>query len=224
MPSYVQENDFIAEVSEDAAHTLVANKMVKYMQDVLGLDSSIKVAKDVTDSFMKPMVEAMTLEGSYYMKPACYNSTMENDHLPTCLAGSPWMVTAHEMMADYSSWTNPLVKFEAQDNFHRAYSLFPYHHPEINNRCEQNTTVECTVEVISVTENLYTKYNELDTGRYQNSVIDHKAKLLARETILQAAGNTDVDFKVTDQTGNRCGEINQAAMDWAVKNADKDAY
>jgi len=41
---------------------------------------------------------------------------------------------------------------------------------------------------------------------------------------LLAAGNTDVDFHETDEVGNRCGEINQAALDWAANKADKDAY
>lgn len=141
------------------------------------------------------------------MKPACYNSTMTNDDIPTCMAGSPWLITAHEMMADYSNWDSN-VKLESQDNFHRAYSLFPYHHPEITDRCDSTSNDECTVKIISVTENLYSKFNELDTGRYQVSAIDHKAKLLARETIQQAAGFTDVDFHETDEVGNRCGEIN----------------
>jgi len=34
---------------------------------------------------------------------------------------------------------------------------------------------------------------------------------------------SDVDFHTTDEVGNRCGEINQAALDWALKHADDDA-
>lgn len=38
-----------------------------------------------------------------------------------------------------------------------------------------------------------------------------------------ASGETDADFKKYDETGNRCAEINQAAVDWALKNADKNS-
>lgn len=164
MPSYVKTNDFIATVSESDAHTLVAQKIASYISSMIGLSEFS--TGTFTDSYYLPMISAMSLEGSYYMKPACYNSTMENDHLPTCLSGSPWVVTAHMMMADYTNWENPLITLESQDNFHRAYSLFPYHHPEITNKCEQDTTEKCSVKIISVTENLYSKYNEFDTGRY----------------------------------------------------------
>ena len=34
---------------------------------------------------MKPLIEAMELEGSYVMKPPCYNRTLINKKNPKCL-------------------------------------------------------------------------------------------------------------------------------------------
>jgi hypothetical protein len=33
---------------------------------------------------------------------------------------------------------------------------------------------------------------------------------------MKAAGNNTADFHEDDEVGNRCGDINQAALDWAL--------
>ena len=41
--------------------------------------------EEFTDEFMKPFIEAMTLEGSYNMKEPCYNKSLVNKKSPKCL-------------------------------------------------------------------------------------------------------------------------------------------
>jgi len=48
-----------------------------------------------------------------------------------------------------------------------------------------------------------------------------KAKLKSRQALRIASGETDADFHQYDEVGNRCAEINQVALDWALKAADK---
>jgi hypothetical protein len=43
-----------------------------------------------TATILAPLVTAMKLEGSYWLKPPCYNHNIINDYDPTCLHGSPW--------------------------------------------------------------------------------------------------------------------------------------
>ena len=45
-----------------------------------------------------------------------------------------------------------------------------------------------------------------------------RVKMMSRQAIWTAAGLPDVDFDETDGP-SRCGEINQAAIDWALNNA-----
>lgn len=50
-----------------------------------------------------------------------------------------------------------------------------------------------------------------------------KAKLMSRQAVQVAAGYSDTDFHVSDEEGQRCGEINQKAIDWALENASSAA-
>ena len=50
-----------------------------------------------------------------------------------------------------------------------------------------------------------------------------KTKMMSRQAVQVAASNKDADFHETDEVGNRCGEINQEALNWALKNAAPDA-
>jgi hypothetical protein len=47
-----------------------------------------------------------------------------------------------------------------------------------------------------------------------------KAKLLSRQSIQTAAGNKTADFHEDDEVGSRCAEINQEALNWALKHAN----
>ena len=50
-----------------------------------------------------------------------------------------------------------------------------------------------------------------------------KTKMMSRQAVQVAVSNKDADFHETDEVGNRCGEINQEALNWALKNAAPDA-
>ena len=49
---------------------------------------------------MKPLIEAMVLEGSYNMKEPCYSKTLVNKKTPKCLQGAPWSEYAQSIMGD----------------------------------------------------------------------------------------------------------------------------
>ena len=50
-----------------------------------------------------------------------------------------------------------------------------------------------------------------------------KAKLMSRQSVQVKAGDKDADFHQTDEVGNRCGDINQKALDWALSKANTKA-
>lgn len=47
--------------------------------------------------------------------------------------------------------------------------------------------------------------------------------MMSRQAVQQHAGNKTADFHETDEVGNRCADINQESLDWALKNASPDA-
>lgn len=80
-----------------------------------------------TDDFMKPLLEAMTTEGSYSMKQPCYDSKLVNRDSPECLQGSKWSEEAQKIMAGNIADKN--AEINPQDNFHRVYTVTPVHLP-----------------------------------------------------------------------------------------------
>lgn len=54
-----------------------------------------------TDDFMKPLIEAMALEGGYMMKEPCYDKTLVNRDSPVCMQGSPWSEQAQKIMGGF---------------------------------------------------------------------------------------------------------------------------
>jgi hypothetical protein len=50
-----------------------------------------------------------------------------------------------------------------------------------------------------------------------------RVKLMSRQSTQKAAGESNLDFHTLDEVGNRCGDINQAAIEWAYQHASTDA-
>jgi len=66
-------------------------------------------------------------------------------------------------MADDSHFKNPFAKMTSIDEFHRASTVYPYHHPEIQGSCNSPHHAlkdSCEFKMISVTENVYNSLND----------------------------------------------------------------
>lgn len=183
--------------------------------------ASIQISKfeEEAEAFFQPFVEAMTLEGFYGMKVPCYNSNLVNPTTPKeCMKGSPWVTQAQHTMGGKISDVG--VSLDFSDNFHRVYTVTPHHLPQINNTCPASEKRPCTLEGLTVSENFYDREWGIDTGLFPNAAIEHKAKLISRESIQWHAGNVNTDFIKDDKTSNLCEYINQQAIDWAMSKAD----
>lgn len=174
------------------------------------------MAKESAD-FFKPFVEGLELEGSYALKDPCYAVTLMNPDSPKCLRGSPWSEQAQKMMGGDIEAEKATLK--TIDNFHRVYTVTPVHLPQVNNTCDGTTS--CTMNSITVTEALYDTLDQFDTGKYPIGASELRAKLMSRQSIQVDAGNKTSNFHEDDEVGNRCGEINQAAIDWAMSKASE---
>jgi hypothetical protein len=194
VPSFVQSNDLKADVADADARTMVGQSMSNFITSTLA--SGTGETKSNTDDYFAPLLEAMRLEGSYVMKPACYQSSLINVPTPTCLKGSPW-VEEHALKTLVGNFTDPDVTLVCNDNFHRAATVYPYHHPDIDQTCADSTG-PCTVNHISNTENAYDVLNELDLGKTPIASTDMRVKMKSSQSIHWAARESDADFEALD--------------------------
>jgi len=170
---------------------------------------------------MEPLLQGMYYEGSYVMKDACYQSTLVNVPTPQCLKGSPW-VEEFALKTLVGEFSDPDVTLKNDDNFHRASTVYPYHHPDIQNSCA-DTTGPCEVYHISNTENAYATLNELDLGTTPIAAVDVKVKLKSAQSIHEAAREPDADYEALDDQWDECEKVNQEVIDWALSVAGEDA-
>lgn len=154
-PDFITKNDIQAEtIQNDNLDAIVKAISSKFM---LGDDGDFKISdlESDTNDVMAPFIEAMKDEGYYQLKPPCYSSSMINPDDPKCLSGSPFVSKfAHNLMADDKHFKNPNVKLENFDQFHRASTVVPVHHPVIEGNCTLQDT-DCTIKTYTITENYY---------------------------------------------------------------------
>lgn len=84
----------------------------------------------------------------------------------------------------------------------------PIHLPEIDETCAADVTEACVIKTVTVSENKYSTLDKADTGYYPIAATEMKTKLKSRQAVQEAAGNDSADFSETDETGNRCADIN----------------
>ena len=102
LPSAVKSGDINPEVDEKTGHKTIATAIMNFIKPLQeeNVEGELNaVLEAYTDDFMKPLIESMTLEGSYSMKEPCYDSTLVNRNSPTCLQGSAWTEQAQQIMA-----------------------------------------------------------------------------------------------------------------------------
>ena len=224
MPSAVKSGDINPEVDEKTGHNTVANAIMNFIKPIEEgkSEGELNAALEAfTDDFMKPLLEAMKLEGSHAMKEPCYDSALVNRQSPECLQGSAWSQMAQEIMA--GDLANKNAAIQTQDNFHRVYTVTPVHLPQINNSCPSSNDATCILESITVTENFYNRLDQFDTGKFEIGAVEMKGKMMSRQSVQVAAGNATADFHESDEVGSRCADINQKALEWALANANKKA-
>ena len=212
MPKTIKDRDFQPEISYDSAHSKVSAVVSNYISVALGNTSCLPALKDAvasTGQFLKPIIEAYKLEASYKFKTPCF----ENPPSPACQVGCPWTQSSMVTMAQLD-----IGHINDTDEIHPASEILPkFHHPAIFSNCS-TTSPSCTVQLSSVSENIY-EHDLYDDGEVATSANEIRAKLKSRQSVMIAAGYGNVDFNKSD-AGSRCKTINQQAYDWALKNSD----
>lgn len=113
------------------------------------------------------------------------------------------------------------VKLSSEDNFHRVWTTNPVHLPQFNNTCDGHST--CTLNSVTVTELIYTSLDVMDTGSFPIAALEMRTKLKSRQATQKAAGAPDLDFHKLDEEGDRCADINDAAIKYAYDHVSAEA-
>ena len=140
---------------------------------------------------------------------------------PSCIKGSPW-VEERSLKSLVGDLADPQVTVVNNDNFHRASTVYPYHHPQLTTDCLDKTG-ECTVNHISVTQNWYEALNEFDLGKTPIGATSMRVKLKSSTSVHVAAREADADFETLDHKLTECRDMNSEVLDWAYSMADKTA-
>lgn len=163
-----------------------------------------------------------------------------------CNGGSPWTGQhAQQIMGAYPGVSMTAVDSIHLVTEENPSCHLPHIHGNPVNNANPGSTKEntapicaspskCHLDVTTVTEPIYENGGEvdiwrahfsldwLDTGFLPISANEMKTKLKSREAIWQAAGVQNVSYVLTDKpsadggSGDRCGEIIQASIDWAL--------
>ena len=204
--------DFVPTMFLDDAHTTIGWLITSFIEVHTGNDNHLNKlinSVETTGDFLHPLLTAFTMEGYYHFKPPCY----DNPPSPSCTIGCGWTEHAMSIMAGLK---NAIVN--DTDGFHPVSEIKHIHHPKIHNTCPSDQS-NCTLQVTSVSENVYFKTDKYDIGITNTSAIEIRAKLKSRQAVMEAVGNRHVKFNSTDG-GSLCGEINTAALSWALSITD----
>ena len=63
-----------------------------------------------------------------------------------------------------------------------------------------------------MSQNIYETLDKSDTGLFDVSASEIRAKLSSRQNIQMHSGRGTADFHTLDEEGHRCAEINQKAI------------
>ena len=206
----IKKYDLKPEIDYGTAHSAVGRLVACFVRT--RLNASDKNAAAIIKStvfnasvFFRPLLEAYAQEGSYQFKLPCYDGA----HDGLCQVGSAWTERAMAEMIGPE-----VVKVNDTDGFHPASQVFPrYYHPEIRSKCSKQDS-SCVVKLTSVSDNIYYT-DKSDSGLVPNAACEIRAKLKSRQSVLLAAGASNVNLNTSDN-GSYCGKLNQLAYDWAL--------
>ncbi len=209
-PSNVVNNDIPASITNEQAWDSASDIIASFIKVALRISTDketqvLNKALAETTQLVTPLIDAFKLEGSYHFNTPCY--TLDTPENTDCTQGSQWSEQAQKIMG------GPNATIQVQDSFHPVYQVNPVHLPDIHNACA--TPFDCTLNVTTVSQLLYSTLDSQDVSLYSPAASEIKVKLMSRQSILLKATGVTYDLKETDG-GNRCAEINQFTIDWAM--------
>ncbi|KAH8049189.1 hypothetical protein JL722_11983 [Aureococcus anophagefferens] len=219
------DGDLAADLEPAAAIAAVADAVAAF-----ALDAPLDLA--ATAKFVAPLVAAMELEGSPYLRAPCQSDWPTNPRARTAMArrvtrprgagaGPAAAGGLHLRLAlggprpghhERLRGERPRERVRRHERRVRGRpDVRPFHLPHIFNACDSNDT-DCVLESTTVTMPIHSLRG--DYGPVAAS--EFRTKLKSRQAMWQAYGLDASDDNATDATSlNTCAHINAAAIAWA---------
>ena len=214
-PFLVRQRDLNAAIKIEDAHIKVGEAINDFFEYQISksYESGQKLISKVKESGkkLKPFIDAMLLEGNYNFKPPC----SQVDH-SDCFKGSPW---TSKMFLKFTGL--PEQNIETEDEFRNVWRVFPSFQPKIEGACTQ-LDQGCLLKSKTVSQAIYENLDSLDTSFAPVSASEIRVKFKSRQSILEAVGQKNVDFNISDGY-DACQVLNQHALDWALDAASAGA-
>jgi hypothetical protein len=212
--SFVKLRDLKAEISEEKGHEKISQVISYFLKgDENSLNNEIKKTKEL----IKPLIDAFEFEGSLHFNRPQQTKCRRG----FCGDGTNWTIEAQKII---SKEKDLKVKLNISNNYVILSSLPPLgdlFHPKMSydkntNTMSISTYSQCAWEILD-------KY--VDGGFAPVSAKEIGSKMYSRQcSLVYGAGKKKEDTPITvDTTGNICASINEAAYNWALKNASKKA-
>ena len=150
-PSFVKNNDIQSEIEEDAAHLAVVSDVSAFLTSIVEEKPSDYIRKRVaqTVEYVKPVTDALLIEGYEQFLPPCYCET-EDEYgglqygtclsTPSCNGGIPWTGQVSQViMAGLDESKVEGLSITATDSIHLVTEEKPSCHlPHIHGNPEDN--------------------------------------------------------------------------------------
>mmetsp|Transcript_3814 Transcript_3814/g.5919 ORF Transcript_3814/g.5919 Transcript_3814/m.5919 type:complete len:579 (+) Transcript_3814:59-1795(+) len=163
----------------------------------------------------------------------------------TCTGGTPWTAKAQQILGGgLEGLEMTVVDSSHIVTEERPSCHLPHIHGNLTDSAANpgngkspplcDSPKGCTLNITTVTQQMYQSAGEFDwwrihfnlssadTGYLMESATELKAKLKSRQSIWEAAGVPNVNYTASDVPtgeggdGDRCAEINAAAIEWAM--------
>ena len=239
-PFLVKKSDLKPTVSEAEAHNMTARTIALYLDVQLQTLNAGNAAKalqsevDQTGTLMEPLINALEQEGFKHFLNPCntdYNMPSQCPFYPrypgkqrsgtnpsNCLCGTPWTSeVAMRVMGGLGDDTK--VKYDVVDGIHAVSDINPIHLPHVWSPVCPNEDDGCTLNLTTVTEQVYSKLDSFDTGYSYTSASELRVKMMSRQSVWMSVGRKNVNFTETDVVPDICADINKLAWQYALKNA-----
>jgi len=175
-PKAVKKRDLIPDLDNETAKKRFSAAVVEFIGQVVTDDFSSEIKND-SKTVLKGLLEGIEMEGSYWLKPPCYSHDTQNPRLPTCLHGSPWNEEYTQIMMG-GTFDNRHITVANEDNYHR--SVGPEYWPSVTTTCDKNVKKPCTINTVTISENIYGQLDKLDTGYNPIAASEIKTKMSSR--------------------------------------------
>eukprot|EP00943_MAST-04B_sp_MAST-4B-sp1_P005999 g5999.t1 len=243
-PFLVKKSDLKPTVSEAVAHNMTARTIALYMDVQLQTVNAGDAAKalqqemEQTGALVQPLIDALVQEGFKHFVAPCntdYNMPSQCPFYPRypgkqrtgtnpseCLCGTPWTSkVAMQVMGGLGEDTK--VTYDVVDGIHAVSDVNPIHLPHVWSPTCQNEDQGCTLNLTTVTQQVYSSLDSFDTGYSYTSASELRVKMMSRQSVWLSVGRKNVNFTQTDVVPDICADINKLAWQYALKNAGPEA-